>query len=105
MTNEWKFDTQAIHCEQSPEKENRAVSQPIIPAVAYAFDSANEAADVVTGEKTGAYDGGYGTPTTDTLEREIAVLDSAEAALGVSSGMAGITTALLTYFVKVLMLL
>jgi len=97
MTNEWKFDTQAIHCEQSPEKENRAVSQPIIPAVAYAFESANEAADVVTGEKTGPYYGRYGNPTTDTLERKIAVLENAEAALGVSSGMAAITTALLTY--------
>src|SRR5690625_2654006 len=84
MTNEWKFDTQAIHCEQSPKKENRAVSQPIIPAVAYAFESANEAADVVTGEKTGPYYGRYGNPTTDTLEKKIAVLENAEAALGVS---------------------
>src|SRR5699024_10509454 len=97
MTNEWKYDTQEIHCEQSPEKEDSTVAQAIIPAVAYAFESANEAADVVTGEKTGPYYGRYGKPTTDTLERKIAVLENAEAALGVSSGMAAITTALLTY--------
>src|SRR5699024_4222596 len=97
MTNEWKFDTQAIHCEQSPEKENRAISQPIIPAVAYAFESANEAAAVVTGEKEGTYYGRYGNPTTSTLEKKIAVLENAEAALGVSSGMAAISTTLLTF--------
>src|SRR5699024_9525719 len=63
----------------------------------YAFENANDAAAVVNGEKPGTYYGRYGNPTTTTLEKKIATLENAEAALGVSSGMAAISTTLLTF--------
>src|SRR5690625_6484630 len=80
----WNFSTKAIHAAQGPEKENRAISQPIIPAVAYAFDHADEAVNVVNGKDGGTYYGRYGNPTTRTLEEKIASLEGSEDALGVS---------------------
>lgn len=92
-----RFTTKAIHSEQSPETGNRAISQPIIPAVAYAFDNADEAVSVVNGDIDGTYYGRYGNPTSRTLEKKIAVLEGSEDALGVSSGMAAISIALLAF--------
>jgi len=97
MKTNWNFNTKAVHSEQSPEKDTEAISQPIVPAVAYSFNDANEAAAVVTGEKEGTYYGRYGNPTTRTLERKMAVLEQAEDSLGVSSGMAAISIALLAF--------
>src|SRR5690625_7454257 len=96
----WNFSTKAIHAAQGPEKENRAISQPIIPAVAYAFDHADEAVNVVNGKDGGTYYGRYGNPTTRTLEEKIASLEGSEDALGVSSVMAAISIALLVFLLN-----
>lgn len=93
----WQFNTEAIHACQEVDKHTRAISQAIVPAVAYSFDSTDEAAAVVNGEQQGVYYGRYGNPTTRTLEKKIAVLEGSEDALGVSSGMAAISIALLHY--------
>jgi len=95
MNRKWNFSTKAIHHNKPLNVNNHAVSQPVVPAVAYAFNSADEAAATVTGEREGFYYGRYGNPTTEVLEDKIATLENAEAALGVSSGMAAITNALL----------
>ncbi|MFD1040464.1 trans-sulfuration enzyme family protein [Virgibacillus byunsanensis] len=96
MTN-WKFNTLAVHSEQSPDEKSGAVSQPIIPAVAYSFEDADAAVAVVSGEIDGRYYGRYGNPTTRTLEKKMATLEGAEDALGVSSGMAAISIALMAH--------
>jgi len=93
----WKFQTRSIHCEVNPCKETGAVSQHLVPAVAYAFDTADDAVEVVNGEKDGVFYGRYGNPTTRTLENKIANLEESEDALGVSSGMAAISIAILAY--------
>ncbi|SEI91687.1 methionine-gamma-lyase [Bhargavaea ginsengi] len=95
MTINHRFNTTAIHAEQCPDEKSGAVSQSIIPAVAYCFDNAESAVDVVSGKKEGRYYGRYGNPTTRTLENKVAVLEGAEDALGVSSGMAAISIALM----------
>src|SRR5690625_3754467 len=95
MNTEWNFSTKVIHHKKTLNESSNAVSQPVIPAVAYAFSSADEAAATVTGEREGIYYGRYGNPTTEQLEDKIAILENAEAALGVSSGMAAIANALL----------
>lgn len=97
MAKDWHFNTRAIHLEQTPDKKTRVVSQPIVPAVAYSFADADEAAAVVSGKEEGVYYGRYGNPTTRTLEKKIAALEGSEDALGVSSGMAAISIALLAY--------
>ncbi|MRN56901.1 trans-sulfuration enzyme family protein [Paenibacillus monticola] len=93
----WRFDTLAVHAGQSPDKETRAVSQAIVPAVAYAFPDTDTAAAVVAGHIEGTYYGRYGNPTTRTLERKIAQLEGGEESIGLSSGMAAISSALLAF--------
>lgn len=97
MANRWKFDTQAVHSEQNPDEKTGAISQPIIPAVAYSFENVDAAVAAVTGEKEGRYYGRHGNPTSRTLEKKVAVLEGAEDALGVSSGMAAISIALMAH--------
>src|SRR5690625_6960714 len=50
MNTEWNFSTKAIHHKKTLNESSNAVSQPVIPAVAYAFNRADEAAATVTGE-------------------------------------------------------
>lgn len=74
-----------------------AVVQPIVPAVAYSFPDCETAAAVVSGKQEGIYYGRYGNETLRMLEEKIASLENGEAAIGVSSGMAAISTALLAF--------
>ncbi|WP_054941249.1 trans-sulfuration enzyme family protein [Paenibacillus ihuae] len=97
MQSEWKMDTKIIHESQFPDPRTGAISQSVIPAVAYAFPDAETAASVVAGEAEGVYYGRYGNPTSRTLEKKIAALEGGEDALGVSSGMAAISIALLGF--------
>lgn len=96
MRTDWNFNTKAIHSAQSPDEKTGAISQPVIPAVAYSFADADAAVSIVSGDKEGTYYGRYGNPTTRTLEKKVALLEGAEEALGVSSGMAAISIALLS---------
>lgn len=97
MTNGWNFNTQTIHAEQNPDQKTGVISQSIVPAVGYYFENIEEAAEVVSGEAENVYYGRYGNPTTRTLERKVASLESSEDALGVSSGMAAISIALMNF--------
>src|SRR5699024_5105998 len=56
-----------------------------------------EAAAVVNGEKKGVYYGRFGNPTSQALEKKIAIMENGEAALAVSSGMAAISIAIMTF--------
>ncbi|MCM3712547.1 aminotransferase class I/II-fold pyridoxal phosphate-dependent enzyme [Alkalihalobacillus oceani] len=97
MKNYRSMDTELIHAMVQPDEKTGAIAQSIVPAVAYAFPDCETAADVVTGNKEGIYYGRYGNATIKTLEDKIAYLENGEAALGVSSGMAAISIAILAY--------
>lgn len=97
MKIQWNMDTKIIHENQFPDPQTGAISQAIVPAVAYAFPNAETAAAVVRGDSEGVYYGRYGNPTSRTLEKKIAALEGGEDALGVSSGMAAISIALLGF--------
>ncbi|MFE1627142.1 trans-sulfuration enzyme family protein [Brevibacillus reuszeri] len=98
MRNEaWRIDTAIIHTAQTPCPKTGAVVSAVVPAVAYAFPDADSAAACVAGEREGTYYGRYGNPTIATLEEKIAALENGEAALGVSSGMAAISGAMLAF--------
>lgn len=97
MKNHWEMDTALIHHLRHGVKRSGPLVEPIIPAVAYAFPDSDTAAKVVSGIKEGVYYGRYGNPTLFTLEEKIASLEGGEAALGVSSGMAAISTALMAF--------
>nr|WP_078550790.1 PLP-dependent aspartate aminotransferase family protein [Litchfieldia alkalitelluris] len=97
METQWSMDTKIIHVNQRPDIKTRAISHSIVPAVAYAFPNVESAAEVVSGKVDGTYYGRYGNPTLQMLEMKIAALEGGEAALGLSSGMAAISTAFLAF--------
>jgi methionine-gamma-lyase len=96
-SNNWRMDTTIIHTALTPCPKTYAVATPVVPAVAYAFPNVEAASACVSGEQEGTYYGRYGNPTVETLEKKIAALENAEASLGLASGMAAISTALLTF--------
>lgn len=96
----WREDTLIVHEAQVPDKDSGAVVPGIIPAVAYAFPDLETAAAIVAGDREGTYYGRYGNPTTLLLEKKVAKLEGAEEALGLSSGMAAISSALLAFLKK-----
>ncbi|KAB7708308.1 aminotransferase class I/II-fold pyridoxal phosphate-dependent enzyme [Bacillus aerolatus] len=91
------MDTALIHQQNGGERQNGAVAQAIVPAVAYSFADCDTAIDVVSGKKEGIYYGRYGNSTLRAVEEKMAVLENGEAALGVGSGMAAISIALLAF--------
>jgi len=97
MERNWKFDTLSVHAAHVPDPETRAISPSIVPAVAYAFPNADTAAAVVAGNVKGTYYGRYGNPTVEKLERKIALMEGGEDGIGLSSGMAAISSALLAF--------
>ncbi|MBM7542213.1 trans-sulfuration enzyme family protein [Amphibacillus cookii] len=94
MNQTWQFDTIAIH-DENHSHQTKPIAQPIIPAVAYAFSTSEMAALVVSGEVEGTFYGRYGNPTTSKLEEKITQLEAGEASIGLSSGMAAISSAIL----------
>lgn len=93
----WKDSTKLIHGQDILEKKVGPIVTKIIPAVGYSFPDIDSAIGTVSGEIKGTYYGRYGNPTSQELERKIAMLENGEAALGVSSGMAAISSALLAF--------
>ncbi|MFS0575993.1 PLP-dependent aspartate aminotransferase family protein [Sporosarcina sp. 179-K 3D1 HS] len=95
MKEKLGFDTTLIHGHLK-DRSIGAVAQPIVPAVAYSFESHEAAAETVAGKREGIYYGRYGNATLQSFEERVALLENGEAALGVSSGMAAISTVLLS---------
>src|SRR5699024_3224392 len=95
--NNWRTDTNVVHHQKRGITHSGPVVEPLVPAVAYAFPNTSAASQVVSGEEEGVHYGRYGNPTLFSLEEKIAALEGGEAALGLSSGMAAISTALMTF--------
>lgn len=95
--SEWSFNTQAIHFNDDRVIDENVISQSIVPAVAYSFDTVEDAISTVNGKNDGIYYGRYGNPTTRNLESKMSKLEGTEDALGVSSGMAAISIALINF--------
>ncbi|GKV64480.1 methionine gamma-lyase [Sporosarcina sp. NCCP-2331] len=94
MTRHWGVSTELIHGQPAATRKTGAVVQPIVPAVAYSFETHEMASDTVSGKRDGIYYGRYGNSTLRELEDKMAALENGESALGVSSGMAAISSVL-----------
>lgn len=90
------FATRAIHFGYDPASAQGALTQPIYLTSTYTFESAEDGAALFQGAKDGYIYGRTKNPTQDLLERRIADLEGAEAALAVASGMAAISALLWT---------
>jgi O-acetylhomoserine (thiol)-lyase len=92
----WKPETIAVHGGYTPDPTTRAMAVPIYQTVAYAFDSAQHAADLFDLKVPGNIYTRIMNPTTDVLEQRVAALEGGIAALALASGQAAITYAIQT---------
>lgn len=95
MTSQ-RFETLALHAGYTPEPTTHAVAVPIYQTVAYAFDSAQHAADLFDLKVPGNIYSRIMNPTCAVLEQRVAALEGGIAGLALASGQAAITYAIQT---------
>jgi len=94
-----RVSTACVHAGETIDKATKSIPTPIYQSAVYAFDSMNDVKMYNLGAEEGAQGYIYSRPTSPTqrvLERKAAALECGEDALATSSGMAAITTAILT---------
>lgn len=95
------LSTRVVHAGEKRVKAGHAVTTPIVQTSTYTFENTADLTGYMEaklwGDETGREEyGRYGNPTIAAAERKLADLDGAEAACLFSSGMAAVTTTLLT---------
>lgn len=90
------FNTKAVHAGQKPCPATGAHVTPIYQTSTFVFKDVDQGARRFAGEEAGYIYTRLGNPTLTELEAKMAALEGGEAALGAASGMAAISTALLT---------
>lgn len=94
--------TRTVHAGTQRRKAHNSLTTPIIQSATYTFEDSADLIDFMQSKTwgDGAHDreeyGRYGNPTVMAVEKRIAALEEAEDAAMFSSGMAAITTLLLT---------
>src|SRR5262245_18636439 len=94
--------TRSVHAGTQRRKAHNSLTTPIIQSATYTFEDSADLIDFMQSKTwgDGAHDreeyGRYGNPTVMAVEKRIAALEEAEDAAMYSSGMAAITTLLLT---------
>ena len=91
-----KLETLVVHAGYSPDPTTQAVAVPIYQTTSYAFDDTQHGADLFDLKVAGNIYTRIMNPTTDVLEKRVAALEGGVGALGLASGQAAITYALLT---------
>lgn len=94
-SKEFGFSTRAVHSGETQE-ETGSVTTPIYQTAPFKFRNAAHASDLMGGREKGyVYSRGL-NPTTEVLEKKMADLEDGEAALAQTTGMAAVSTAVLT---------
>jgi cystathionine gamma-synthase len=93
--------TQAVHAGERRPQPHHALTLPIVQTATYTFKDTADLCAFMEARMWGAKDGRveygrYGNPTVAAVEQKIAALDGGEDALLFASGMAAITTTLLS---------
>ena len=84
------FSTMAIHHGYNPMENEGALTPPLHLTSTFVFETAEAGGNMFAGEQAGHIYSRISNPTTDLLERRIAVLEGAEAGLALASGMGAI---------------
>ncbi|WP_020615671.1 homocysteine synthase [Paenibacillus daejeonensis] len=97
MSEERKFtlDTLSVHGGQEIDPSTMSRAVPIYQTTSYGFRDTDHAADLFALKEFGNIYTRIMNPTTDVLEKRVAALEGAPAALAVASGQAAITYAIL----------
>jgi cystathionine beta-lyase/cystathionine gamma-synthase len=92
MAEQRGFSTRAVHG-VTPAVDQEMPSVPIYQTSTFRFDTSQDYADTISFRAPGyTYTRGYGNPTVQAFETQMAALEGTEAAFGFASGMAGIHT-------------
>lgn len=94
ITSNWRPATQAVRG-GTARSEWGETSEALFLTSGYAYDCAADAAARFAGEQVGMTYSRLQNPTTEMLEQRIALMEGAEAARSMASGMAAMTAALL----------
>jgi len=92
-----RLGTKVVHAGEEINPLTRGVVTSIDFSTTFAYDRAEDWADVFYHGKPGYAYSRHGNPTRETLEKKIALLEKGEAGIGFSSGMAAIATTFATY--------
>ncbi|WP_018260842.1 O-acetylhomoserine aminocarboxypropyltransferase/cysteine synthase family protein [Methylobacterium sp. WSM2598] len=90
------FATRAVHGGAAPDPATGARAQPIYLTNGFVFESNEQAADIFAMRATGFSYSRGSNPTVAALERRVASLEGAKAAVAVGSGQAAMLLVLLT---------
>lgn len=90
------LETLSIHGGQEPDPVTGSRAVPIYQTTAYVFNDTEHAANLFALKEFGNIYTRLMNPTTDVFEKRMAALEGGTGALGVASGMAAISLALLT---------
>jgi len=95
------LSTRVVHAGEKRVKPHHAITTPIVQASTYTFENTQDLVNYmeakIWGDETEREEyGRYGNPTIAAAEAKLADLDSGEAACLFSSGMAAVTSTLLT---------
>ena len=96
MEYEDSIFTEAVHAGEDLSQNFGAISTPIFQSSIFAFSDADTGAAIHSNEQPGFYYSRLGNPTSEALERAVCELERGESALTFASGMAAITSTILT---------
>lgn len=89
--------TKAVHLPDAPVPHERPIGLPTYRTSAFVFDTAEDYAEVLGSRKPGYVYTRIDNPTVDAFGAAVAMFEGAEAAQCFASGMAAISTVLLTF--------
>lgn len=95
IDNKLKIETLLLHGGQEPDPATGSRAVPIYQTTSYQFKSTEHAANLFGLKESGNIYTRLMNPTTDVLEKRIALMDDGIGALAVASGQSAITLALL----------
>jgi O-acetylhomoserine (thiol)-lyase len=97
MSDEKKLhlETLAVHAGQQPDSDTGSRAVPIYQTSSYVFKDSNHAANLFALKEFGNIYTRLMNPTTDVLEKRLAVLEGGVAGLGLSSGQSAIYVSIL----------
>ncbi len=81
MSCDWDFETKSIHSGFDQDEKTGATSLPIYETAAYAYDTAEDLADVFQGRKFGHIYSRISNPTITALEQRITALENGRGAI------------------------
>ncbi len=95
MNRRWRFTTRAVHGGRIADA-HKSVVPPIYQTATFFYDTAEEGARLGQEIPPGFVYTRWANPTTRVFEEKLALLEGAEDALATASGMAAVSTAVLT---------